>query len=282
MEKDRERRFASALAFRSALDGLLTTDRRTAASLRASMPTTPAFRQSGETTNVRAARRKRTLLFAGMGAGLLVAAGGAAIALRSPIVPPGAGPPASSPAAVSSSVAAAASPAPTAAAVVPTGPTNAAVVAPEPLPPAKIEAAPRPAVREPARRRGGREAALLHATEAPSGSRGAELLPVASPPLAPPAAPPAAAPAPAEPPPRTARDALTEAERLLGEGEVGQACARGEEAKRLAGKLPAVYKFLGKCYMRAGRAREASENYAQYLDLAPNAPDAPFIKSMIR
>ena len=78
------------------------------------------------------------------------------------------------------------------------------------------------------------------------------------------------------------REVLAEAEKLLGQGEVGDACARGEEAKRLSPKLAAVYKFLGKCYMRAGRTREANDNYKQYLELAPNAPDAPFIKSMIK
>jgi Flp pilus assembly protein TadD len=34
--------------------------------------------------------------------------------------------------------------------------------------------------------------------------------------------------------------------------------------------------------MRAGRAREANDNYRQYLELQPNAPDAPFIKSIIK
>ena len=48
------------------------------------------------------------------------------------------------------------------------------------------------------------------------------------------------------------------------------------------GTLPAIYKFLGKCYMRAGRASEANANYKRYLELAPNAPDAPFIKSIIK
>jgi Flp pilus assembly protein TadD len=75
---------------------------------------------------------------------------------------------------------------------------------------------------------------------------------------------------------------LGEAEKLLGQGEVAEACARGEEGKRLGPKLPAAYKFLGKCYMRAGRAREANDNYRQYLELQPNAPDAPFIKSIIK
>ena len=58
--------------------------------------------------------------------------------------------------------------------------------------------------------------------------------------------------------------------------------ARGEEANHLAPKSPQVHKFLGKCYMRAGRTREANDNYKQYLELAPNAPDAPFVKSMIK
>jgi Flp pilus assembly protein TadD len=75
---------------------------------------------------------------------------------------------------------------------------------------------------------------------------------------------------------------LAEADKLLGQGEVAEACARGEEAKKMGPRLPAVYKFLGKCYMRASRAHDASDNYKQYLELAPNAPDAPFVKSMIK
>ena len=82
--------------------------------------------------------------------------------------------------------------------------------------------------------------------------------------------------------PRGPREVLAEAEKLLGQGEVAEACARGEEAKRLAPRVAPVHKFLGKCYMRAGRTREANESYKQYLELAPTAPDAPFIKGMIK
>jgi len=92
------------------------------------------------------------------------------------------------------------------------------------------------------------------------------------------APPPAPAPAPA----RDAGQLLAEADRLLAQGEVHDACARGEDAKRLAPRLPAAYKFLGKCYMRAGRARDANDNYKKYLELAPSASDAPFVKSMIK
>jgi Flp pilus assembly protein TadD len=93
---------------------------------------------------------------------------------------------------------------------------------------------------------------------------------------------PPAAPAPEAAPTRGPREVLAEGEKLLGQGEVTEACARGEEAKRLSGKMPAVLKFLGKCYMRAGRTREANDNYKLYLEVAPNAPDAPFVKSMLR
>ncbi|HVY36961.1 MAG TPA: hypothetical protein VHM31_03475, partial [Polyangia bacterium] len=99
------------------------------------------------------------------------------------------------------------------------------------------------------------------------------------------AAPPSEAappPPPAAPPARDAGQLLSEADKLLAQGEVHDACARGEEAKRLAPRLPAVYKFLGKCYMRAGRARDANDNYKKYLELAPSASDAPFVKSMIK
>jgi serine/threonine-protein kinase len=96
-------------------------------------------------------------------------------------------------------------------------------------------------------------------------------------------APPPAAPAPAShEPPRTASALLADAEKLLAQGEVPQACARGEEARQLGPRVPAISRFLGKCYMRAGNATRASERYRAYLELAPDAPDAAFIKSIVK
>ena len=92
---------------------------------------------------------------------------------------------------------------------------------------------------------------------------------------------PSVAPTPA-PPARGAHEVLAEAEKLLGQGDVADACARGEEAKRLAPRQASVHKFLGKCYMRAGKTREASDSYKQYLELAPTAVDAPFIRGMLK
>jgi serine/threonine protein kinase len=84
------------------------------------------------------------------------------------------------------------------------------------------------------------------------------------------------------PGPRGAREILGEAEKLLSQGEVASACARGEEARAVAPKMPAISRFLGKCYMRAGNVPKASERYKTYLELAPDAPDAAFIKSIVK
>ncbi|HXJ19820.1 MAG TPA: serine/threonine-protein kinase [Polyangia bacterium] len=157
--------------------------------------------------------------------------------------------------------------------VVPTSPPPAPappppVAAAEPAPPPPAEPAPQPAPPAHAHAR-------THHHSPPAGSAPAADAHAATPP----APPPAAAPAP---PPRDAAQALAEADKLLAQGEIAEACARGEEAKRLNPRLPVAYKFLGKCYMRAGRAPEANDNYKRYLELAPNASDAPFVKSMIK
>lgn len=81
---------------------------------------------------------------------------------------------------------------------------------------------------------------------------------------------------------RGPREVLVEGEKLLSQGEVKDACARGEEAKRMNPKFVLSYKFLGKCYMRAGDAGQANDNYRKYLELAPAASDALFIKSIVK
>jgi Flp pilus assembly protein TadD len=118
-----------------------------------------------------------------------------------------------------------------------------------------------------------------HATASAAKAAGTPAAVATAPAVAAPAPPAPVAPAP---PPRGAGEVLAEADKLLGQGEVAEACTRGEEAKRMSPRLPSVYKFLGKCYMRAGRAQQANDNYKKYLELAPNATDAPFVKSMIK
>ena len=82
--------------------------------------------------------------------------------------------------------------------------------------------------------------------------------------------------------PTTAADLMKEAERLLAQGEVANACKKGEELRTMTPRQPSIYKFLGKCYMRAGQPERAKEAYRRYLELAPEAPDAAFIKSIVR
>ena len=81
---------------------------------------------------------------------------------------------------------------------------------------------------------------------------------------------------------RGPREVVAEAEKLLAQGEVSDACRRGEDVKKTSSRLAAVYKFLGKCYMRAGKPALAKDNYRRYLELEPNAPDAVFIESIVK
>ena len=75
---------------------------------------------------------------------------------------------------------------------------------------------------------------------------------------------------------------MSEAERLLAQGEVVGACEKGEAHKRMSPQEPRVHRFLGKCYMRAGQPERARESFRRYLELAPEAPDAAFIKSIVK
>lgn len=109
------------------------------------------------------------------------------------------------------------------------------------------------------------EAVAASAPAAPAGALPSVML----------APPPAAAPSGGE-------AALAEGLRLLGKGEYAQACQRGEDARRLEPGHAAAYKFLGKCYMRAGDPARANDNYRRYLELAPSAPDAAFIRSIVK
>ncbi len=118
-----------------------------------------------------------------------------------------------------------------------------------------------------------------------SGTEGTAALPGATPAaaglpsLAIATTPPSATPTPAT---LGVREIMHEAERLLGQGEVATACAKGEEAKRMNPKAATNYRFLGKCYNRAGDHLRANENFRRYLELAPDAADAPFIQSTIK
>jgi hypothetical protein len=162
----------------------------------------------------------------------------------------------------------------TAAAIAAPSPSPAAEPAAEPAPAAPNAVAPAPAPK-PTRRKPAR----INAPAAAATPAAAAAEKIVSP------APVAEPNGPGEektPAVRGPREVLAEGEKLLSQGEVGDACARGEEAKRMNPKLVLSYRFLGKCYMRAGNASQANENYRKYLELAPNASDAMFIKSIVK
>jgi serine/threonine-protein kinase len=89
---------------------------------------------------------------------------------------------------------------------------------------------------------------------------------------------PAAPPSVAKPPEMTA---LSRAVELLGSGKISEACAVGEVAAATSPDSPRVLEFLGRCYMRLGSVEQARSHYRRYLELAPSAPNAAFVRAML-
>jgi eukaryotic-like serine/threonine-protein kinase len=83
------------------------------------------------------------------------------------------------------------------------------------------------------------------------------------------------------PPIEAPADLLHRSEGLLLDGEVAQACALGERAATRSPGAAAVHRFLGMCYMRAGEPHRARASYGRYLELAPDAADAPFVRGIL-
>jgi Flp pilus assembly protein TadD len=75
--------------------------------------------------------------------------------------------------------------------------------------------------------------------------------------------------------------ALEKAEATLAEGRVVDACGLGQRALAHAPRVAASWLFLGQCYMRLGQSERARSYYRGYLDIAPNAPNAPFVRTIV-
>ncbi|MDX2022972.1 MAG: protein kinase [Deltaproteobacteria bacterium] len=293
MEKDPNKRPQTAAAFREALrdsvseflayvPALGTGPRSSGAKISHMMapssssltgavsPVTPAFPSTVDRLSASKRAPKWTLL---LGAAGLLAAGAAILvpAMRTGNV---AAPPAAPPVAPVAVVPAAA-PAP----LPPPLPTPAAEAKPpqaEAVPPAVTALSP--VERQQLHRA---RPKLTHTSSVGKGPAAKVAAPVPAPVAnvqapAPVPAPVVVAAAPAAEPP------LKEAQKLMGKGQYAEACARGEDARKQEPKSPEVYRFLGKCYMRAGDPARANENYRKYLELAPSAPDAAFIKSIVK
>ncbi|HVR61696.1 MAG TPA: protein kinase [Polyangia bacterium] len=300
MEKHREQRFPSAVAFRQELELIgswlgagapPTPIGRAGGATTAVVPSAELLRRFGSTASLGPTRKRRWPL--ALGALALVAAAAAAFLVARPE--------ASSPpdelGTRSTLLTSPAIPTPSPAPAPAPPPQPLPLAAPAPSLPASASAAPSPSPSpSPSRSDEPAGAAEPAPTEAPV-ARAPEHDQRRRKPARPPAAAVVAAPAQNPPPAPTEapaatderalaargpREVLAEGEKLLGQGEVKDACARGEEAKRMNPKLVSSYRFLGKCYMRAGDIGQANENYRKYLELSPNASDAMFIKSIVK
>jgi tetratricopeptide (TPR) repeat protein len=130
-----------------------------------------------------------------------------------------------------------------------------------------------------------------HKAHAPAGGH-AEAIATAPRPAAPvaahaaahaaPSAPGAAAAAtPALAGPRTFAAAFADGEALFKSGNTEAALAKYEEAARLNASDARTQRQIGKCYNRLGQRDRALPYFKRYLELAPDASDAEFIRAMV-
>jgi Flp pilus assembly protein TadD len=90
---------------------------------------------------------------------------------------------------------------------------------------------------------------------------------------------PALAATPAAPAPRTFATVYAEADGLFKNGDVNGAVAKYGEAAKLNPNDARTQRQLGKCWLRLGQRDRAAPYLRRYLELAPDASDAPFIRA---
>ncbi len=71
------------------------------------------------------------------------------------------------------------------------------------------------------------------------------------------------------------------AEERLGAGQIAEACALGQAAAGAHPDWAPAWQFLGRCRMRRGEREAAGTAFRRYLELAPEAPDASFIRAIL-
>ena len=91
-----------------------------------------------------------------------------------------------------------------------------------------------------------------------------------------------AAPAATAAPARTFATVFAEADGLFKAGDVTAALSRYEEAAKLGPGEAKTERQIGRCYMRLGDHDRGAQHLSRYLELAPDASDAAFIRAQIK
>jgi Flp pilus assembly protein TadD len=84
-----------------------------------------------------------------------------------------------------------------------------------------------------------------------------------------------------KPSPHTFAASFADGEQLFRAGDVEGALARYQEAARLNPSDPRTQRQIGKCYNRLGNRDRAQPYLRKYLELAPDASDAAFIRAIL-
>jgi serine/threonine-protein kinase len=78
-----------------------------------------------------------------------------------------------------------------------------------------------------------------------------------------------------------AEPSLQAAEERLSAGHIAEACLLGQTVAARLPNEPAIWEFLGRCYMRLPDPRQGRACYRKYLALAPASPKASFIRAIV-
>jgi len=79
----------------------------------------------------------------------------------------------------------------------------------------------------------------------------------------------------------SSEDMLRSAEERLGAGQIVEACGLAQSAVEANPKSSAGWQFLGRCRMRRGERAAALAAFRRYLELAPEAPDATYVRAIL-
>jgi tetratricopeptide (TPR) repeat protein len=114
------------------------------------------------------------------------------------------------------------------------------------------------------------------------------LTPAVPPPQGPGGAPPATAPvgsapaAPAAPAAETPESIFNRGIALYNSGKVSEAMALFEQTVAVKPEMPRAHYMLALCYTNAGQEAKAREHLQEFLRLAPNDPEAPAAREMLK